>query len=107
EDGIRDFHVTGVQTCALPILAILMARLTPYITYLVPWFLAFRALGLIDTYFALTLTHLIVGMPLIIWIMISFFEDVPVDLEEAAYIDGASTLDTFITVVLPVFAPDT
>lgn len=88
-------------------LAILMARLTPYITYLVPWFLAFRTLGLIDTYFALTLTHLIVGMPLIIWIMISFFEDVPVDLEEAAYIDGASKLGTFIKVVLPLSAPGT
>ena len=69
-------------------LAILIARLTPYITYLVPWYLAFRALGLIDTYLALTLTHLIVGMPLIIWIMISFFEDVPRELEEAAYVDG-------------------
>jgi len=88
-------------------LAILMARLTPYITYLVPWFLAFRSLGLIDTYFALTMTHLIVGMPLIIWIMISFFEDVPVDLEEAAYIDGASKLGTFIKVVLPLSAPGT
>lgn len=88
-------------------LAILMARLTPYITYLVPWFLAFRALGLVDTYLALTLTHLIVGMPLIIWIMISFFEDVPVEMEEAAYVDGASKLGTFIRIVLPLSAPGT
>lgn len=88
-------------------LAILVARLTPYITYLVPWYLAFRALGLIDTYFALTLTHLIVGMPLIIWIMISFFEDVPLELEEAAYVDGASRLGTFFRVVLPLSAPGT
>jgi len=71
-------------------LGILFARLTPYITYLVPWYLAFRALGLIDTYVALTLTHLIVGMPLIVWIMISFFEGVPLDLEEAAFVDGAT-----------------
>jgi multiple sugar transport system permease protein len=88
-------------------LAILIARLTPYITYLVPWYLAFRALGLIDTYLALTLTHLIVGMPLIIWIMISFFEEVPVELEEAAYVDGASRLGTFFRVVLPLSAPGT
>ncbi|MEX2540325.1 MAG: carbohydrate ABC transporter permease [Trueperaceae bacterium] len=88
-------------------LAILVARLTPYITYLVPWYLAFRALGLIDTYLALTMTHLIVGMPLIIWIMISFFEDVPVELEEAAYVDGASRLGTFFRVVLPLSAPGT
>lgn len=86
-------------------LAILVARLTPYITYLVPWYLAFRALGLIDTYLALTMTHLIVGMPLIIWIMISFFEEVPIELEQAAYVDGASKLGTFFRVVLPLSMP--
>ncbi|HEX7023015.1 MAG TPA: carbohydrate ABC transporter permease [Trueperaceae bacterium] len=86
-------------------LAILVARLTPYITYLVPWYLAFRALGLIDTYLSLTLTHLIVGMPLIIWIMISFFEEVPVELEEAAFVDGASRLGAFFRVILPLSMP--
>ena len=88
-------------------LAILVARLTPYITYLVPWYLAFRALGLVDTYLALTLTHLIVGMPLIIWIMISFFEEVPVELEEAALVDGAGRLGAFLRVILPLSAPGT
>ena len=88
-------------------LAILVARLTPYITYLVPWFLAFRMLGLVDTYLALTLTHLIVGMPLIIWIMISFFEDVPLELEEAALVDGANRLTAFLRVILPLSAPGT
>jgi multiple sugar transport system permease protein len=86
-------------------LAILIARLTPYITYLVPWYLAFRALGLIDTYFALTLTHLIVGMPLIVWIMISFFENVPQDLEEAAFVDGATRIGAFWRVILPLSTP--
>ncbi len=86
-------------------LAILIARLTPYITYLVPWYIAFRALGLIDTYVALTLTHLIVGMPLIIWIMISFFEEIPIELEQAAYVDGASKLGTFFRIVLPLSMP--
>jgi multiple sugar transport system permease protein len=86
-------------------IAILIARLTPYITYLVPWYLAFRALGLIDTYLALTLTHLIVGMPLIVWIMISFFEGVPLDLEEAAFVDGATRLGVFWRVILPLSTP--
>jgi len=86
-------------------LAILIARLTPYITYLVPWYLAFRALGLLDTHIALTLTHLIVGMPLIVWIMISFFENVPRELEEAAFVDGATRLGAFMRVILPLSAP--
>lgn len=88
-------------------LAILFARLTPYITYIVPWYLAFRALGLLDTYVALTLTHLIVGMPLIIWIMISFFENVPVELEEAAFVDGATRFGAFLRIILPLSAPGT
>lgn len=86
-------------------LAILVARLTPYITYLVPWYIAFRQVGMIDTFAALTLTHLIVGLPLIVWIMISFFEDVPRELEEAAFVDGASRLATFFRIVLPVSGP--
>jgi multiple sugar transport system permease protein len=86
-------------------IAILIACLTPYITYLVPWYLAFRALGLIDTYLALTLTHLIVGMPLIVWIMISFFEGVPQDLEEAAFVDGATRIGAFMRVILPLSTP--
>lgn len=86
-------------------LAILVARLTPYITYLVPWYMAFRALKLVDTFTALTMTHLIVGLPLIVWIMISFFEDVPADLEEAAMVDGAGRFSTFFRIVLPVSLP--
>jgi multiple sugar transport system permease protein len=86
-------------------LAVLVARLTPYITYVVPWYLAFRALGLLDTYFALSLTHLIVGMPLIVWIMISFFEDIPQELEDAAMVDGATRLGIFFRIVLPLSAP--
>lgn len=86
-------------------LAILVARLTPYITYLVPWYIAFRALKLIDTFTALTLAHLIVGLPLIIWIMISFFEEVPLELEEAAFVDGASRMAAFVRIVLPVSTP--
>lgn len=86
-------------------LAILVARLTPYITYLVPWYLAFRALGLLDTYLALTTTHLIVGMPLIVWIMISFFEGVPRELEEAAFVDGATRFGAFFRIILPLSAP--
>jgi multiple sugar transport system permease protein len=47
---------------------------------------------MVDTYGALILTHLIVGLPIIIWVMISFFEDAPADLEDAALIDGCSIL---------------
>jgi hypothetical protein len=71
---------------------ILVARIIPGIAYLIPWCIFFRHLRMVDTYGALILTHLIVGLPIIIWVMISFFEDVPADLEDAALIDGCSIL---------------
>jgi ABC-type Fe3+ transport system permease subunit len=55
------------------------------ISYLIPWFILFTKLKMIDTYTALILTHLIVALPLVLWVMIGFFEDVPLELEEAAY----------------------
>jgi len=85
--------------------AILSARVTPYITFLVPWFAAFRFLHMVDTYTALVSTFLIVSLPLIIWLMITFFDDVPVDLEEAARIDGAGEAEAFLKIVIPLSTP--
>ena len=60
---------------------------------------------MVDTYGALILTHLIVGLPIIIWVMISFFEDVPADLEDAGLIDGCSHLGVFWRIALPLVKP--
>ncbi|MDA8426796.1 MAG: carbohydrate ABC transporter permease [Treponema sp.] len=85
--------------------AILFARITPYITFLVPWFAAFRFLHMVDTYTALVSTFLIVSLPLIIWLMITFFDDVPIDLEEAAKVDGAGEAEAFFRIVIPLSTP--
>jgi multiple sugar transport system permease protein len=84
---------------------ILVARIIPGIAYLIPWYIFFRRLRMVDTYGALILTHLIVGLPIIIWVMISFFEDVPADLEDAALIDGCSHLGVFWRIALPLVKP--
>ena len=84
---------------------ILVARIIPGIAYLIPWYIFFRSLRMVDTYGALILTHLIVGLPIIIWVMISFFEDVPSDLEDAALIDGCSQLSVFWRIALPLVKP--
>lgn len=81
---------------------ILVARMTPFVSYLLPWYIIFRYLNLIDTYTALTITHLIITLPMVIWLMISFFESVPVELEDAAKIDGCSGLQSFLIIVLPL-----
>ena len=87
--------------------AILVARMTPGISYLVPWFILFTQIGWIDTYHALILTHLIVSLPIVVWIMVGFFEDLPEEVEEAALIDGASKVQSFWLVALPLTLPGT
>ncbi len=83
-------------------LIILVARMTPFVSYLLPWYIIFRYLGLVDTYTALTITHLIITLPMVIWLMISFFESVPTELEDAAMIDGCSRLQSFLIIVVPL-----
>jgi len=81
---------------------ILLARMTPFVSYLLPWYIIFRHLKLIDTYTALTLTHLIITLPMVTWLMVAFFESVPADLEDAAMIDGCSRVQSFVRIVLPL-----
>ena len=86
-------------------LTVLVARIVPGISYLIPWYILFRRLHMVDTYQALILAHLVVGLPLIIWVMIGFFEDIPVELEDAARIDGCSHYGAFLRVALPLVRP--
>lgn len=83
-------------------IVILIARMTPFVSYLLPWYIIFRYLNLIDTFTALTITHLIITLPMVIWLMVSFFENVPADLEDSAMIDGCSRLQSFLRIVLPL-----
>jgi multiple sugar transport system permease protein len=85
--------------------AILVARIMPGISYLVPWFIMFSRAKMIGSYWALILSHLLITLPMIIWLMISFFEDIPKDLDEAALIDGCSVWQAFFKISLPLAAP--
>ncbi len=86
-------------------LAILTARIMPGISFLVPLYIAFSRLQLIDTYFSLIVSHLVVTLPIVTWLMIGFFEDLPIELEEAARVDGSTLLGTFWRVSLPLTRP--
>ena len=90
----------------LPV-AILVARIMPGISFLVPWFIMFSKVKLIGSYFALTLAHLLITLPMTIWLMIGFFEDIPKELDEAAFIDGCNPLQAFFRVSLPLTISDT
>lgn len=85
------------------ILALLM-RMVPPIVIGVPMVQIFQSIGIYDTSFALAIAHTTISLPLSIWLMASFFEAVPGELEEAAKMDGASRLGALWRIVLPVTA---
>ncbi|AIZ45184.1 sugar ABC transporter permease [Deinococcus radiopugnans] len=84
---------------------ILISRIIPYITFLLPLFLMFTKLRLVGSFTALIVSHLIITLPLIVWITIAFFEDIPTDLEEAALVDGSSRAGAFVRIILPLVTP--
>lgn len=84
---------------------ILVARMTPGLSYLIPLFILFHMIGLSGTLWPQIVIHLVLTLPIVIWVMIGFFEGLPVELEEAARIDGANTWQTFYKVALPLAWP--
>lgn len=86
-------------------LTILVARIVPGITFLIPWFILFTKLNLVDSYTSMILSHMLVGLPFIVWIMVSYFENIPIELEESARVDGCTIQEAFWRIVLPISGP--
>jgi multiple sugar transport system permease protein len=83
----------------------LSARMAPPVTVVLPLFLIFRNLGLIDTHPALIAAYVTVNMPFAIWMIKGFFDEIPRELDEAALLDGCSRFHAFVRIVLPLAAP--
>jgi multiple sugar transport system permease protein len=84
---------------------VLLARLTPGLSFLIPLYIMFQMLGLTGTLWPLVITHLVITVPIVAWIMIGFFETLPHDLEEAAMIDGCTLWQAFCRIALPLARP--
>ncbi len=84
---------------------ILIARVTPGLSFLVPLFLIFQWLSLTGTLTPLVITHLVITVPIVVWVMIGFFEGLPAELEEAALVDGATIWQAFRHVAMPLARP--
>ncbi len=87
------------------LIGLLAVRMLPQILLAIPFFVMARWLGIIDTYPAMVLAMVAVNQPFTIWLMRSFFADVPVELDEAALIDGCNRWQAFRLVVLPTVRP--
>jgi multiple sugar transport system permease protein len=84
---------------------ILLARLMPGISFLMPWYIIFSRLGLMDSYVALVLSHMLIALPIVVWVMSTYFNTIPIELEESAMVDGATRQYAFWAVILPMSGP--
>jgi multiple sugar transport system permease protein len=84
---------------------ILTARMAPPIAFTIPYFVVYRYVGLLDTRTGLFVIYLTTNVPLVIWVMRSFFDATPRSIEEAAWMDGATLWQGLIKVVLPTLGP--
>ncbi len=84
---------------------VLAPRMIPPIAIVVPIFLILQQVGLLNKHLGLILVYTAFNLPFVVWMMRSFFQEVPIDLEEAAMVDGASRLSAFWHIMLPLAAP--
>ncbi|HVY49944.1 MAG TPA: carbohydrate ABC transporter permease [Devosia sp.] len=85
--------------------AVLLRNMFPAVIFLMPLFLLMRWLGLVNSHGSLILTYLTFGLPLSIWLLKGFYDNIPIQLEQAARIDGATRFKAFLLVVMPLSTP--
>ena len=73
--------------------------------FMLPWYIIFSRLGITDTHIGLILSHLLINVPFIVWVMIPYFEGISVEIDEAAKVDGCRTVTAFLKVILPLTGP--
>lgn len=84
---------------------ILITRMYPAIATAVPYFVLIKSLGLLDSRWALIITYTSFNLPFVVWLMLGFFQGIPIDLERAATVDGCSMWQRFVRIVMPLAAP--
>lgn len=84
---------------------ILLANMFPIIAIVTPLFVTFRKLHLINTYAGLIIPSIVITLPMAIWTLNAFLSKIPIDLEQAAQVDGASRFEAVIKIIIPLMGP--
>lgn len=87
------------------LLWVLLIRILPPIAFALPLYIMMNKFGILNSKAPIILSHILINMPFIIWFMISFFQNLPEELEESAEIDGASEFQIFSKIVMPLILP--
>ena len=85
--------------------SMLATQMLPAITLVIPFFLILNKINLYNTRFGLIVTYITFNIPFVVWILISFFEGVPKELEESAMVDGCSRFNAFLRIIIPISLP--
>ncbi len=96
---------SGAKLSIVLIVLILCLKMIPTSSIVVPIYELISDLGLYDTRIALIIVYAAVNMPFVMWTMLSFYEGIPTTLDEAAFVDGANSFQTFRKVILPICKP--
>jgi multiple sugar transport system permease protein len=84
---------------------IISQRILPPIVVVIPIYMMFQAVGLLDTHLALIAVYAVANLPIVVWLMHDFFVNLPIELEESAQLDGATRFGIFWDIVLPLTRP--
>jgi multiple sugar transport system permease protein len=84
---------------------ILAISFFPAVAIIAPLFIQYSQVGIVNTYWAAIITDTVFALPLTVWLLVAFFKELPKDLEEAAKVDGATTIQAFRKVIVPLAAP--
>ena len=96
---------SGAKLSVFLVVLILCLKMIPTSSIIVPIYELICKIGLYDTKIALIIVYAAVNMPFVMWTMLSFYEGLPTTLDEAAYVDGASSFQTFSRIILPICTP--
>jgi multiple sugar transport system permease protein len=100
--GIPAAFAVSWSRVTWPAILTLAARMAPGTLFLLPWYIMFREVGLIGSYTALILSHAVITMPIVIWVLMPFFENIPRSVFEAAQIDGCSVTRVLWKIAMPL-----
>ncbi len=100
--GLARYNFKNKENIAFQILSF---KFAPEILVILPVFLIFQKIGLYDTYLGLIWVYQLITMPLLIWVVRGYFEDISVEIEQAAQLDGYRWYEIFLKVLLPLIKP--
>lgn len=102
--GVPAAYAVSLTRVTWPALVTLAARMAPGTLFLLPWYIMFRDLNMIGSYWALILTHAVITMPIIIWVLLPAFDAIPRSVLEAAQVDGCGVVRSLWRIGLPLIS---